>query len=161
MVDDKYFVIERPGHKGRVKLGPEAKFWAEQNGMTVRQMARYLLAQNSDDEYSGTPEELEAAQNLPSTAVAGEDFLSGVTPSENVEDRRQEPEYVNDPTMKQIWGQMPHDVAPHATTYGVNPLSAALGFRDVGNRPASAPQVMGPTEPQWPAAFGPYHNLPF
>src|SRR5215472_546815 len=123
MVDDKYFIIERPGHKGRIKLGPEAKYWAEQNGMTVAEMARYLLAQNSGDEYSGTPEELEAAQNLPSTAVTGEDFLPGVTPSENVEDRRQDPEYVGDPTMKQIWGHAPHDIPPTARSFGTDPLS--------------------------------------
>ena len=52
MVEDRYFVIERPGEKGRIKLGPEAKYWAEQSGMTVAEMARYLLAQNSGDEYS-------------------------------------------------------------------------------------------------------------
>jgi len=47
---DEYrpFLIERPGEKGRIKLGPDAKYWAEQHGMTLAEMARYLLAQNEE-----------------------------------------------------------------------------------------------------------------
>src|SRR5215470_6275311 len=51
MVEDRYFVIERPGEKGRIKLGPEAKYWAEQNGMTVLRWrdtcSRKILATNT------------------------------------------------------------------------------------------------------------------
>jgi hypothetical protein len=67
-MEDEYrpFVIERPGKNGRVKLGPEAKAWAEQHGMTLTEMARYLLQR---DEQGDVP-----AQS------ADEDFLPNVTP---------------------------------------------------------------------------------
>ena len=160
MVDDNFFVIERSGHKGRIKLGPDAKYWAEQNGMTVREMARYLLAQNSGDEHGASVEGPNAPE-APSTAVAESGFLPDVTLSGNIEDRRQDPEYINDSTMKQIWGPMPHNVAPQVRAFGPNPLANALGFGDVGRRPAPAPQAMGPYQPQWPAAFGNYGPMPF
>jgi hypothetical protein len=57
MIDDEYrrFVVERPGKNGRIKLGPEAKYWAEQNGMTLTEWAKYLLAQDLINESeSGT-----------------------------------------------------------------------------------------------------------
>src|SRR5262249_37172918 len=102
----------------------------------------------------------------PSTAVAEPGFLPNVAPSENIEDRRADPEYIPDATLKQIWGAMPHGVAPHVRTFGPNRLSNALGFRDVGRVPAPAPNVMGPYQPQYPAAFGNYGSpqnplLPF
>ena len=159
MVDDNFFVIERSGHKGRIKLGPEAKYWAKENGMTLAEMARYLLAQNSDESEASV--EGPNAPEVPSTAVAESDFLPDITPSENIEDRRQAPEYVPDATMKQLWGAMPHNVAPQVRTFGPNPLANALGFGDVGRAPAPAPQVLGPYQPQWPAAFGNYGPMPF
>jgi len=131
MADDNYFVIERPGHKGRIKLGPEAKYWAKENGMTLAEMARYLLAQNSGDEQG---------------AVEREEFLPDAPLSENIEDRRGEPIY-GAGALKGIWGNTA-DVPPRAQTFGVNPLSAALGFRDVGRVPAPAPQVLGPYQPR-------------
>ena len=101
MVEDKFFVIERPGEKGRIKLGPEAKFWAEQNGMTLAEMARYLLAQNSADGYDE------------GGAVAPEDvFASEATPS--VEDRGQDPDYGGDRMMQRVWGS--HDIPPQRSS---------------------------------------------
>jgi hypothetical protein len=141
MTDDEYgpFVVERSGPKGRIKLGPEAKYWAEQHGMTLQEMARYLLQQHE-------------AQQEDDRALSG-----GF--SENIEDRRDEA-FVPDKTAQQIWGQMA-DVPMQAQTYGPNPLANQSGFRDIGQRPAPAPQVMGPTAPQWPAAFGSYqHDVP-
>jgi hypothetical protein len=63
MIDDEYrpFVVERPGKNGRIKLGPEAKYWAEQNGMTLTEWARYLLAQdliNESESGTATPAEI-------------------------------------------------------------------------------------------------------
>ena len=63
MSDDfRPYVIERPGKRGRVKLGPEAKWWAEQHGMTLQEMARYLLQRD------------EQGPELP-TSESSEDFL--------------------------------------------------------------------------------------
>jgi hypothetical protein len=88
-------------------------------------------------------------------------LLPDVTPSENIEDRRQEEPIFGPGAMRQIWGEAPHNVAPQVQTYGPNPLANALGFQDVGQRAPPAPQVMGPTAPQWPAAFqGYYQNEP-
>jgi hypothetical protein len=102
MTDDDYqpFVVERPGKNGRIRLGPEARYWAEQHGMSPVEMARYLLLQH------------EAQQE--------DRVLSGGF-SENIEDRREEPPQL-DITNKQIWGPMA-DVPPHAQTFGPNPLS--------------------------------------
>jgi hypothetical protein len=55
------FIIERPGKNGRIRLHPEAKFWAEQNGMTLTEWARYLLAQdliNESESGTATPAEI-------------------------------------------------------------------------------------------------------
>jgi hypothetical protein len=58
MTDAEYrpFVIERPGEKGRIKLGPEAKFWAQEHGMSLTEMAKYLLARNDQEEGLELPE---------------------------------------------------------------------------------------------------------
>jgi len=55
MTDAEYrpFVIERSGKDGRIKLGPEAKFWAREHAMTLTEFARYLLLR---DEQEGTAE---------------------------------------------------------------------------------------------------------
>jgi hypothetical protein len=142
MIDARLYEVLSPT---KIKLGPEAKYWADQNGMTLAEMAKHLLHQhyNGDQVSDG----------------ASEDFLPGVTPSENVEDRRDE-NFVPDKTMQQIWGAYPHQVAPHAQTFGPNPLANALGFGDVGKRPAPATQAMGPYQPQLPAAFGNYRPPP-
>jgi hypothetical protein len=139
----------------KVWLSPTAVAYAAEyfgpGRQGVRKMAEYLRM-------VGTDESAEGAEPAP-TAVAESDFLSHVTPSENVEDRRDE-NFVPDKTMRQIWGAYPHDAAPHAQTFGPNPLANALGFGDVGKRAAPAPQVMGPFQPQMPAAFGNYRPLP-
>src|SRR5262245_65211861 len=101
--------------------------------MTLQEMGRYLLEQNQDVESSA--EETPAAEEA-------EDILPDVTLSENIEDRRDEPIY-GPGVMRQIWGELPHDVAPQAQVFGPNPLANALGFSDVGKRPAPAPQVLG------------------
>jgi hypothetical protein len=52
MTNDEHrpFIIERPGKNGRIKLGPEARFWAEQHNMSLVEMARYLLARDEQKE---------------------------------------------------------------------------------------------------------------
>jgi hypothetical protein len=40
MADDKPYTVESPT---RIRLGPEAKFWAKEHGMSLQEMARYLL----------------------------------------------------------------------------------------------------------------------
>jgi hypothetical protein len=164
MAEDDFrpFVIERPGKNGRIKLGPEAKYWAEQHGMTLQEMARYLLQRDEQGDaqamIGGESESGDATPTEEQILEASRDLLPDVTPSENIEDRRGEPEYA-DTTMRRIWGQVP-PVAPQAQTFGVNPLSRALGFQDVG-RPAPSPQILGPTAPSWPAPFGSYqHDVP-
>jgi hypothetical protein len=51
MTADEYrpFVIERPGDKGRIKLSPEAIWWAQQHGMSLTEMAKYLLARDEQE----------------------------------------------------------------------------------------------------------------
>lgn len=61
MIDNEHrpFIIERPGKNGRIKLGPEAKYWAEQNGMTLTEWAKYLLARdliNESESGTATPD---------------------------------------------------------------------------------------------------------
>src|SRR5262245_33228008 len=136
--NDRPFVIERAGPKGRIRLNAAAKYWAQEHGMSLAEMAQYLLAQNQDVE-SSVEETPAAEEKYP------EDFLPHVTPSENVEDRRDEPIY-GPGVMRQIWGELPHDVAPQAQVFGPNPLANALGFRDVGRSP-SPPQFYGPNAP--------------
>jgi len=152
--EDEFQFYKIDGSK--VWLSPTAVEYAAQwfgpGRQGVRQMAEYLRMAGGESE-AGT----EAAIPEP----AREDFLPDAALSENIEDRRDEELFVPDKTMQQIWGRTPHNVAPHAQTFGGDPLSASLGFRDIGQRPASSPQVLGPTAPQWPAAFGNYRPLPF
>jgi hypothetical protein len=86
MTDTEYrpYVVERSGSNGRIKLGPEAKWWAEQHGMTMQEMARYLLQQH------------EAQQE--------DRALSGGL-SENIEDRRDDETFVPDKTSQQTGGR--------------------------------------------------------
>jgi hypothetical protein len=107
--DDQPYVVESPS---RIKLSPEAKYWAEQHGMTLTEMARYLLQQHAQQQ--------EQEQHASNFEGAGSG-LSG-EPSGNVEDRRDE-NFVPDKTMHQIWGTYPHDVAPHAETFGPQPFN--------------------------------------
>src|SRR5262245_41460108 len=139
--DHRPFVIERAGRKGRIRLNADARWWAKQHGMTDREMASYLLQRDEQGDAQGMiGGESESGDT---TTPTDEDFLPNVIvddrtfsgePSELVEDRRAEPEFVGDTTMNRIWGKVP-PVAPNAQTYGPNPLANALGFRDVGARP--------------------------
>jgi hypothetical protein len=43
MEDEKPYVVESAT---RICLRPEAKFWAQQHGMSLTEMARYLLQQD-------------------------------------------------------------------------------------------------------------------
>ena len=78
----------------KVSLSPTALEYAREyfgpGRQGVRRMAEHLLLQQ-------TPEQIEAAHNPPPTA----DLLSDATPSENVEDRREE-HFVPDKTMQNI-----------------------------------------------------------
>jgi hypothetical protein len=61
MSDDDFrpFTIERSGPNGRIRLGPEARYWAEQHGMTLAEFARHLLLRDEQggmDEMPDTPE---------------------------------------------------------------------------------------------------------
>jgi hypothetical protein len=45
---EKPYTIESPT---RIRLGPEAKYWAQQYGMTLEEFARYLMdAHNQRDD---------------------------------------------------------------------------------------------------------------
>jgi hypothetical protein len=86
--DDRPYVVESPT---RIRLGPVAIQFARAYGLSVTEMARYLLDrhQSPDDETTAnrgtmSAEEMEAAP--PSMAGAQEDFLPDVTPSANAED---------------------------------------------------------------------------
>src|SRR5262245_1380441 len=136
--DDRPFVIERAGAKGRIRLNAAAKYWAQEHGMSLAEMSQYLLGQNQDA--------LESSVEETPAAEEAEDILPDVTLSENIEDRRQEPEFVADSTMNQVWGGMPA-VSPQAQQFGSNPLANALGFSNVGRSPSQAPQFYGPNAP--------------
>jgi len=161
---DEFYKID--GNK--VWLSPTAREYAAEyfgpGRQGLRKMAEYLRMVGADESEASV--EGPNAPEAPSTAVAESGFLPHVTPSENIDDRRADPEYVSDATMKQLWGAMPHNVAPQVRTFGPNPLTNALGFGDIGRRPAPVPNVMGPFQPQYPAAFGNYGSpqnplLPF
>jgi hypothetical protein len=53
--EQRPFVVERRGGKGRIRLGPEAIWWAQQHGMSLTELAKYLLARDE-------PEGLEAPE---------------------------------------------------------------------------------------------------
>jgi len=110
---------------------------AQMVGMTPKEYTRHLWLQGNVGDVNGGQ----------GAAVPREEFLPDITLSENIEDRRQDPEYIPDATMKQIWGNMA-DVPPQAQTFGPNPLANSLGFPDVGRVPAPAPQVLGPFQPR-------------
>jgi hypothetical protein len=40
MDEERPFVIESPT---RIRLGPDARFWAEQHGLSLEEMAKFLL----------------------------------------------------------------------------------------------------------------------
>src|SRR5262249_33477813 len=67
--DDRPFVIERAGPKGRIRLNAAAKYWAQEYGMSLTEMGKYLLAQ---DQQAG-------GQGQSGSAGATEDFLPDVT----------------------------------------------------------------------------------
>jgi hypothetical protein len=54
VVDDRPYVIESPS---RIRLSPDAKFWAHVHRMTLEEFARYLLHRHhhSDFESVETP----------------------------------------------------------------------------------------------------------
>jgi hypothetical protein len=118
----------------------------------VIEMAKYLRMVGADE--SG-----EGAEPAPE-AVAREDFLPDAAPSEQIEDRRQDPEYVPDKTQQLIWGPPVANVPLQARAIYSGPLGQQLGVGDVGKRTAPGVPVLGPTAPQWPAAFGNYRPLP-
>ena len=74
LTDAEYrpFVVERPGKNGRIKLGPEAKYWAEQHGMSLTEMARYLLLRDEQGLELPTPGEGEL--ELPDVSTALENL---------------------------------------------------------------------------------------
>lgn len=45
---DQPYTIERAGSKGRIRLGPEAQLWAQEWGMTLTELAKYLLQRDLD-----------------------------------------------------------------------------------------------------------------
>jgi hypothetical protein len=57
--DDRPFVIERPGPKGRIRLNADARHWAHEHGMTLAEFARHLLLRDEQggmDEMPDMPE---------------------------------------------------------------------------------------------------------
>src|SRR5262245_23647670 len=137
--DDRPYVVESPT---RIRLGPYARQLAQEYGISLAEMAKYLIAQhyNSDANVSGGQQE---------------EFLPNTTPSENIEDRRGE-QYVGDKTMQQIWGPVAN-VPLQAQTFYPNPLANALGAGDIGRpMPQSPQQFYGPTAPRLPKAFRGY-----
>jgi hypothetical protein len=58
-MDNEYlpFIIERPGRDGRIRLRAEAKYWAEQHGMSNVELARYLLLRDEQGPESPPEEE--------------------------------------------------------------------------------------------------------
>jgi len=138
MEDDRPYVVESPT---RIRLGPYARQLAQEYGISLTEMAKYLIAQH----YNSDAANVSDGQQ--------EEFLPNTTPSENIEDRRSE-QYVGDKTMQQIWGPVAN-VPLEAQTY--YPLANALGFGAVGQQPAPPQaQVFAPTAPRLPKAFRGY-----
>jgi hypothetical protein len=133
--DQPPFVIERSGPKGRVRLGPDAKAWAAEWGMTEEEMARHLLSQDQQGDGYG--------QQQPSIA----EQMSGA-PSQNIEDRRGQPPYV-DPVLTGInpYGQQQPPIRLPAA--GPSALSYQAGCGAIGASPPSQqqPQFYGATQP--------------
>jgi hypothetical protein len=162
MDDDRPYRVDG----SKVWLSPDAKYWAEQyfgpGRKGLEQMAKYLLNRDRlGDDFEASGEVADQSESEPqSTAVAREDFLPNVAPSENIEDRRNDPRSY-DPTMKHIWksGEDPWG-APRVQTFHPGPLPNALGFRDIGKSPQQIPQFYGPGQPSYPAAFGNFYQKP-
>jgi hypothetical protein len=139
----------------KVWLSPTAVAYAAEyfgpGRQGVRKMAEYLRMVGADESGEGA--------EPPPTAVATEDFLPNTAPSEQIEDRRQAPEFVRDKTMEQIWGPVANVPLQARPTYS-GPLGQQLGLGDVGQHPGQQPPVLGPTAPSLPAAFGNYRPPP-
>jgi len=158
MTEGEFYKID--GNK--VWLSPTALEYAREyfgaGRQGVQKMAKYLMMQQaaltpptapmSDlAPYLGAPrgpqQEYEATTEEQAPLP---EFLPDAPPSENIEDRRDQPIY-GAGALKNIWGNTA-DVPPVVRTYGPNPLANALGFGDVGRAPAPAPQVLGPYQPR-------------
>jgi hypothetical protein len=50
MTEDRPYTIESPT---RIRLGPEAKFWAQEHGMSLEEMARFLINRERLKEANG------------------------------------------------------------------------------------------------------------
>jgi hypothetical protein len=59
VADDLPYVIESPT---RVKLGPDAKHWAHEHGMTLEEFAKYLLHQHRHHHGEGDFESVETPE---------------------------------------------------------------------------------------------------
>jgi hypothetical protein len=113
MTDDRPYEVLSPT---KIRLGPEAKFWAREHGLSLAEMAKYLLAQDRINESE-------------SGAATPADFLPDAAPSEQIEDRRQDPEFVPDATMRQIWGSLANvPLQPRFDLFGAT-RSTAWGRR--------------------------------
>ena len=86
----------------------------------------------------------------------------------NVEDRRQDPTF-NQENVPDYWLDKFGDEAgatPPQLISGGSGMARDLGFGDIGQRAVPSAQVLGPTQPRYPAAFGKYlpskwDNAPF
>jgi hypothetical protein len=140
MVDDRPYIVERSGLNGRIKLGPEAKYWAEQHGMTLREMAHYLLQQDEAQQEDGV---------LPMQhgGRADDDLRYEQFPaSPNVEDARETDPYLQPPGERGWWnarkpeyGVDPQLIFEHESRNQPSPLGNELGYASIGNSPPQAP----------------------
>jgi hypothetical protein len=89
MEDDRPYVIESPT---RIKLGPEAKYWARQHGLSLEELARYLLQQDRlreqgvEVDWQSEPAEGDVASvhnsNVPGEPFSTPNYAGGASPQE-------------------------------------------------------------------------------
>jgi hypothetical protein len=125
--DDQPYVVESPS---RIKLSPEAKYWAQEHGMTLTEMGRYLLQQHAQQQ---------AAQEGEASNFEGAGSGLSGEPSENIEDPRQDPEYVRDHWLEQ-YAPGPCAECTNLRTWWVIERARVWGHR-ARNRPCASTGV--------------------
>jgi hypothetical protein len=148
MTDDRPFeVLSRT----KIRLGPVAKQFAKDYGLTLTDMARYLIDRhyNGDDTVHGQDHESEFGQPRQRGGRADDTGdLRGYEQfpeSQNIEDARDDP-YLQPPGQRGWWqGRKaeyavdPQLVFEHENRNQQSPLGNQLGYGSIGHSPSQTP----------------------
>src|SRR5262249_54432747 len=147
----------------KIKLGPDAKYWAAEYGMTLTQFAHYLLQADKLREAGidinvmqgggrGDEDGIEVtAGEEPRDLVADGKHLPPTQAAKNIEDRPGEAKY--DPDFAEQVGMMgvlkPEHLVQHFGRIRSSPLASQLGFESVNRSPRQSQPFQGHLPPSY------------